>query len=240
MAHHLYMWSTTKTHFIEKHDFYVEQIKRRVLNNFSDDLIEADADRFGDEIYERYGQSFHPDRHDADFGVEAAYDANQNHFTQLYEMKKQMLLSALAGCFHQWEKELRNFLERELRHTVAPEDVIKYVWKQEISKIFDLLKDFGWGCEQLNFFRHLDASRLIVNVYKHGKGPSLSQLSNAYPQYLGKKKSLQKNEPKLFAYILRHEWLEISESDFDELTLALRQFWVEFPENLYYKAPPTP
>lgn len=35
-----------------------------------------------------------------------------------------------------------------------------------------------------SYFPKLDACRLVVNVYKHGKGTALNQLRSRYPEYL--------------------------------------------------------
>jgi hypothetical protein len=43
---------------------------------------------------------------------------------------------------------------------------------------------FGWDVQALPFYPKLDALQLIVNVYKHGNGRSLTKLRNDYSQYL--------------------------------------------------------
>jgi hypothetical protein len=47
----------------------------------------------------------------------------------LHDLRKQMLLSASAGYFHQSDKELRQFLEDELRHTLAQKTVNGLAWE---------------------------------------------------------------------------------------------------------------
>ena len=54
-------------------------------------------------------------------------------------------------------------------------------WRRNV---LDLLNDFGWDCRSLPSFSKIDACRLVVNVYKHGKGPSLEDLAKRYPEYL--------------------------------------------------------
>ncbi|MCQ4437932.1 hypothetical protein NO135_23300, partial [Clostridioides difficile] len=51
-------------------------------------------------------------------------------------------------------------------------------------QIADLLESFGWPLRTTDYFRTLDACRLVVNVYKHGKGKSLDDLRARFPEYL--------------------------------------------------------
>jgi hypothetical protein len=228
MTHQLYMWSETRAHILKRHDFYVGQIKARVLSNFVD--IEGEARRFAEAEYERLGSIRGEDGDQSE-----ALDRAQSLGEQLDDLRKQMLLGALAGCFHQWDKELREFLERELACTVKKEVARRYAWDQKPETVFDLLKEFGWDCRAGVFFPQIDACRLIVNVYKHGKGPSLERLAACYPVYVDVPKSRLGLRNSLVPKFLDHEWMEITDIQFDEIAYALRQFWECFPERLYIR-----
>ena len=100
-------------------------------------------------------------------------------------LRTQTTLGALAGMYHQWEKDLRDFLATELQHAFPREEVDKMVWRSpDVGKCFDLLEAFGWQVRTKHWYFDLDACRLVVNVYKHGKGTSLDQLKAKYPRYL--------------------------------------------------------
>jgi hypothetical protein len=142
-----------------------------------------------------------------------------------------MLLGSLAGCFHQWDKELRDFIERELRHTLKVEDAQRFAWNPNIGKIFDLIEEFGWNCRTEPFFARIEAARLIVNVYKHGKGNSLEQLAAKYPEFL--RNPLAEIVPRFTDDFLDYDHLEITDDQFEELAAALRSFWTTFPERLF-------
>jgi hypothetical protein len=165
-----------------RHDFYVEQVKAKVLSQFGD--IESEAERYGNAEYDRLGEL--PGDEDSDMAeiAEEAMARAQNFYGLLSDLKKQMILGALAGMYHQWEKDLREFIERELRHNYAPETVAKVAWGANIADVFKVLSDFGWNYSACHFFSRIDACRLIVNVYKHGKGQSLEELARRYPEYL--------------------------------------------------------
>lgn len=180
MQHQLYMYSAIRRHIVERHDFYVEQVKKRLFAQFQD--IEAEAETYGNEIYDAMGR-YASKYDDPAMYAEAAHDATVDHLIMLSDLHNQVVLGALAGIYHQWDKDLREFIARELRHTTTDE-TIKSIWKANAGEVFDLLKDFGWDCRNTAFFPALDASRLIVNVYKHGNGKTLGDLSKKYPNYL--------------------------------------------------------
>jgi hypothetical protein len=168
----LYMWSGTRKRILERHDIYIGQTKKRVLANFAD--IDGDADNFMNAEYNRLDGKL--DHHPADV-AEWVNERGQDFWALLHDLRKQTLLAALAGCFHRWEKELSDFLERELSHNFEPKDVHQAAWSPNVKDRFGVLTEFGWDCRAGKFFAGLEACRLIVNVYKHGKGASLDQLA---------------------------------------------------------------
>jgi len=228
----LYMWSGQRQMILEKHDFYVHQIKARVLAQFHD--VAAQADRYLNAEYERLGSL--PAREDIDMSdiAEAALERGQTFYSLLSDLGKRMLLGALAGIYHEWEKDLRDFIEHELRHDLKPSAVMSCAWHGHIGKVFDLLEEFGWNCRSCSFFLRIDACRLVVNVFKHGKGLALNQLAERFPEYL----ETGFSGDQFTAGFVDHEWLSISEDQFDEISNAVRQFWVEFPERLFIGVKP--
>jgi len=50
----LYMWHGTRAHLLERHRFYVDQVRKRLLSQFTD--IEGEADRYEDEVWEALKQ----------------------------------------------------------------------------------------------------------------------------------------------------------------------------------------
>ncbi len=223
------MWIGTKAHLLERHDFYVAQIKTRVLSQFQD--IEGEAERYREMEYERLAEL--PGDEDSDMSAiaDTAEDRGQDFYGLLADLKKQTILGALAGMYHQWEKDLRLFIERELRHAYEWETVQKIAWDANIGDIFKILEDAGWNVVSLNFFSLIDACRLIVNVYKHGKGTSLTQLSERYPEYLDVPSPLSEFARRR----LDHDWLSLTDVQFNQIADAMRTFWAAFPERLFLK-----
>jgi hypothetical protein len=118
-----------------------------------------------------------------------------------------------------------------LLHDFEPEGVKKVVWSKKFSDTYDVLKEYGWDCSAGKFFARLEAGRLIVNVYKHGKGDSLDRLAKDHPEYLPHPVGSALSFP--FSDAPDHESLEVSEAQFDEIASAIRSFWQAFPERLF-------
>ena len=50
------MWSGIRKRFLARHDFFIEQVKARVLDNFKN--MEGEANRFAKELYDKMGSTF--------------------------------------------------------------------------------------------------------------------------------------------------------------------------------------
>lgn len=120
------MWGPFRQSLIQGHLFYVEQARKRLLSQFED--IEADADRAAEEWLEQSGQHFDPDRHDPGDFYEAANDAGIEFYGLLSDMREQTRLSVVAGMFHQWDKQLRDWLAREIQHWHRGDNATLKIW----------------------------------------------------------------------------------------------------------------
>jgi len=226
----LYMWEGARRIFLDAHLFYVDQLKTRLLSQFDD--IEGMANRFAEEAYERIGSSPGHSEIDMSDAAEWAYEEAASHYLALTELRKQVLLGGLAGIYHQWDKQLREFIEREMLHYVDQEWTNKHVWKPAGDKVLEILEEFSWPVKSQPFYPLLDALQLVVNVYKHGKGRSLNELNDRYPRYVvdpAKAAGFKKWKSPL-----DHEWLTVTDDQFDEFEAAISDFWSAIPERLYY------
>jgi len=176
------MWGPFRQSLIDSHLFYVEQARKRLLSQFND--IEREADRAAEEWLEQHSHRFDPDRHDPGAFYEAANDAGIEFYQLLCDMRDRTRLSVVAGIFHEWDKQLRDWLVREVRHWHRGDAVVSKIWTVDFGKIADLLESLGWNIRGEEYFNKLDACRLVVNVYKHGEGKSLADLKKNYPEYL--------------------------------------------------------
>jgi hypothetical protein len=216
---------------LRRHDFFVTQAKSRLLAQFSD--IAGEAERYADAEYERLGAMPGDGSMDMSDIANMAIERAQVYFCDLDDLAKQTTLSTLAAMYHQWEKTLRDLNERELARFMGRDAATKIAWHTNIGELYSGLALFGWDCRKEAFFPLIDACRLIVNVYKHGKGPSLTELAQKYPQYLRHPFALADGSiPGVFVQYWDHEWLSVTTAQFDEISDAFRSFWNSIPHDL--------
>lgn len=108
------MWGPFRESLIKAHAFYVEQARKRLLSQFGD--IEAEANKAPEEWLEQTSHLFNPEQHDPGDFYEAAHEAGIEFYELLRDMRRQTRLSVVAGMFHEWDKQLRDWLTQEIRH----------------------------------------------------------------------------------------------------------------------------
>lgn len=224
------MWEPMRQAWMEEHRFYIEQAKKRLLSQFED--MSAEADRAAEDYLEQISSHFDPDRHDvADF-YESANDKGIEFYQLLSDMRERTRLSVVAGMYYEWDKKLREWLIQEIRRWHRGENVVRSVWKAEISSIFDLFYSFEFDARAVPGYNRLDAMRLVINVFKHGDGTSFDELRQSYPEFLlgagGGESGF------LFSY-LDHTHLSVKDEHIDQFSRAILEFWKAIPESLCVK-----
>lgn len=101
------MWEPYRQSLIAQHNFYIEQAKTRLLDQFTN--MEQDAERAAVAWLDERSQNFDPDRDDPGSIYEASEEAGIEFYLLLDEMRMQTRLSVVAGMFHNWEKKLRGW-----------------------------------------------------------------------------------------------------------------------------------
>jgi len=223
------MWSPFRASLIEQHNFYVREAHNRLLSRFDD--IEADADKAADNWLKESSRWFNPDSDDPASYYEAAYDVRIQHYQMLSDMREQTRLSVVAGMYHQWDKQLRDWLVREIQHWHSGDNLRAKVWGADFAEIIDLLESFGWPLRTTKYFGTLDACRLVVNVYKHGEGASLRDLKQRFPQYLRNLFRGSGGGPSDVA-LRNHTALQVNDDQFEDFSNAIQAFWRDVPENV--------
>lgn len=219
-----------RQYLIGAHGFYFEQGKTRLLSQFNNigEEASAEADKWLQENHHR----FNPDRDDPGDFYEAAQDVGYSFYEMLADMEERTRLSILAGMFHEWDKQLREWLSKEVWRWHRGDNTKLQIWKKDFPKIMDLLESLGWNIKITGFYQKLDACRLIVNVYKHGNGGSFDELKNNYPQYLDA--GINTNNP--FTGVQRdtrdYSYLKVTGDDIQEMSDAITEFWNNVPENV--------
>ena len=228
------MWSSERDQLLARHDFYMEQVKVRLLRRF--DNMEEEAEQINNEMHERLA-ALESEGGDMAARAEIARHDGMEFFLLLSHMKTQTTLGALASLYHQWEKDFRGFMQRQRILVKEKGNEVKdYFWDCETEDLFDALEKFGWSIRKNQFYHSLNSCRLIVNVFKHGKGKSLDSLIEDYPQYL--KGRFSDSAESSFVATPRHEDLAVTEEEFDQIGKGIRQFWTDFPRRLVLATDP--
>lgn len=208
---------------LDPHDFYVTQAKQRLLSQFNN--ISQEADDAQKQHYEKLGRFFDPDRDDEASSYEAAYQEGISHYIALDEMRNTVTLAMTAGVFHQFDKALREKMVMEFRRWL-PAAIDPLIWNIDFPELVELLEWTGIDIKSKSFYEKIEACQLLVNVYKHGKGRSHTELAGKYPQYYpsftprtGRRQSLP-----------RPEQLKVSEAQFADIADAIKDFWLNIPE----------
>ncbi|MER9764158.1 hypothetical protein [Mesorhizobium sp. M0138] len=222
------MWGPHRLSLIKGHQFYVEQVRKRLLSQFAN--MEAEAEKASEELVEQSSGRFDPDRHDPSEFYEAANDAGIEFYQLLSDMRDQTRLNVIAGMFHEWEKQLRDWLVREIQHWHQGETPIAKVWSADFGKIADLLESLGWRIRSTDYFTTLDACRLVVNVYKHGDGPALKDLKLKHPEYLEDRLSGSGLPGTLD--LVDYTNLKVSDDQFQAFSDAIVAFWRDVPASV--------
>lgn len=224
------MWGPFRQSLIDGHMFYVEQARKRLLSQFDD--IETEADKAAEEWLKRSSHSFDPERHDPSDFYEAANDAGIEFYQLLSDMREQTRLSVVAGMFHEWEKQLRDWLVREIGHWHRGDEAALAIWKAKFDQIFDLLEHVVWKVRSAPYLQTLNACRHVVNVYKHGDGKSLAVLKQNFPEYLDN--PLKDVGVAYFAAKhIDHTRLRVSDEQLQAFSDAIVAFWRDVPENVF-------
>jgi hypothetical protein len=213
------MWEPFRQSLIKSHLFYVGQARKRLLSQFDD--IGADADRAADEWLEKSAQWFDPDSDDPGDFDERANDVGIEFYGLLSDMREQTRLSVVAGMFYEWDKQLRDWLVDESRHWPRGGNAARHLWSANFGQIANLLESCGWKLRDSEYFRTLDACRLVVNVYKHGDGSSLCDLRKNFPEYL--------EDP---FHHHHHTHLKVNDGQLDAFSNAILAFWRNVPNNV--------
>ena len=220
------MWGPFRQSLIERHQFYFAQARKRLLSQFPD--LEAEADQASEEWLKAAEPHFDPERHSPEDFYEAALESGSELYELLNDLQERTRLSVLAGMFHEWDKQLRDWLVREIQHWHHGENVAQKVWAVDFKDMFDLLDALGWNMRGQSFFESLDACRLVVNVFKHGRGKSFDDLKARFPEYLG-----AAEESDAYIDFADHTFLSVTDAQLQAFAEAIEAFWRAVPENTF-------
>jgi hypothetical protein len=222
-----YMWESFREHLIARHNFYIIQARKRLLSQFQN--MDTEVHVYGEKWINRKIQYFDPDRHDPASLYEQANDESVELYLMLDEMLSKTRLSVVGGIYHEWDKQLRSWIVKEINHWHSGEEVKKAIWKANSGMIFDLLEGFGWSIRSKRYFQSLERCRLVVNTFKHGDGDAMDIIKQKHPEFID---SLESNNP-IFLDNADYTCLKIEENNIDEFSNAIVEFWNDVPQYIF-------
>jgi hypothetical protein len=226
-----HMMNSFRYSLIEEHLFYIKQAQKRLLSSFGD--MNNEASEAADEWLKNAGRFFDHERDDPEKYYEQAEEQAIKFYGLLSDLREQTRLSVVAAMFHQWDKELRDWLTREVGHWHAGQKAAAAIWRADFDRVLDLLDSVGWKIRNKAFYQDLDACHLVVNVYKHGQGVSLDRLREKYPEYV-----VDVFQRALGARPWRtdlwssHKDLKVREDQIEAISQAIVGFWKDVPERV--------
>jgi len=224
------MWEPFRKSLIAAHLFYVEQARKRLLSQFED--IESEADRAAEDWLDEHSDRFNQEVHDPGEFEERACDAGIEFYQLLTDMRDRTRLSVVSGMYHEWDKHFRQWIADEIHHWHVGDTIAFKVWTVDFRKLTDLMASLGWKLRDTGYFDKLDACRLVVNVYKHGKGNSLDELKSNHPDYLSDPLGEMKG-PFGGVEFLDHSHLFVSDEQLQEFSDAIVSFWKDVPSKIF-------
>lgn len=211
---------------LAEHAFYVEQAKARLLSQF--DRMKEESEEAAKAYFERVSCFFPPDWDFGDFN-QAAEDKGIEFYGLLFDMRNRTRLGVVAGMFHLWDINLREWLVSQTRRFSHGKNIHKAIWKAKFGEITELLAVLGWDFSAMEWFKLLDAMRLVVNVFKHGDGNSLDDLKANYPEYLYSESTTMRDFFRVPVELMDHSALEVSDEHIDRFSGAISGFWQALP-----------
>ncbi len=226
---HFKMWGQFREDIIFRHQFYIEQARERLLAQFLN--IEKEVEQYEKDYLEKILPHFDPDKHYDEDLYEQVQDNSINFYEMLEDMESRTKLSVIAGMFHEWDKQLRDWMVNEIFHWHTGQKVKEAVWRVSFKNNIDLLEACDWPIKSKSYYKSLCRCELIVNVYKHGDGRSFNTIKKDHPEFI---ETLLGNNSRDLEYS-DYTNLIIKEHHIDEFSDAIVGFWKDIPDNIYKK-----
>lgn len=225
------MLESQRQKIIADHQFYVEQAQTRLLSQFVNLDPAVEVEKVADEYLSENSSRFNPDRHDVADCHQDAYEEGCAHYHLLLEMHEATRLSVISSSFAQWEKELKNWIANEIGFWHQGPCVNSVIWKAEFPLIVSFLVAVGFNVRSLSCYAHLNAMRLVVNVFKHGNGKPLNDLKREFPEFIPE--AIGSDNPERFPpYILDHTHMKVLDKHLEQFSDAIVGFWRAVPTEI--------
>ncbi|MEM9432831.1 MAG: hypothetical protein AAGA12_02825 [Pseudomonadota bacterium] len=228
----LYLYQGLKNQLVSNHEFFVEQSKTRLFDQFNDLNIQSEAQGVAEETWEGIEKQYDPEKHDLLEFSELADSIGFERYELLEEMRDHVRLGIMISLFHAFEKSLKDWMSKDFFSVFRSEKVKRAIWTASLEELYTLLKHGGVNVRVTQTYKRLREYQLIVNVCKHGEGKSFDELRRVAPQYVRPVDDggFYSSFPDEF---FDYTCLKVSMEDFDRLTGAIPDFWNALPTYIY-------
>ena len=224
MRSQLYLHSQIRQKYINQikwiYDLYVERIEPTFANP------EEEAYEYMDKLSRdmMYSSAAEDDPNGC---LQTIYDFGVEHFEILSSMQFRTLGMWISCMSQVWEQQLYSFIMHEatMEGIVYVDNDATFAFSDEVLKAHSIY----YGRIQHGI---IDEMRDVVNVLKHGQGPSEKRLRKKRPELFIRdgRDVLANNNATLL-----EPSLQITTEDFKKYCDALIEFWEKVPEYVYSK-----
>jgi hypothetical protein len=173
----IYLWEKEREHYIEQVEVYARQVRIRLFDSFRE--VEREAQQESEEYLDLFSKNFGEDG-DPGEAYEGAYDKYIDYQLGIRDLMRELYLTALSGLYFMWDRQLREFFEREPRYYLMREHAEQEIWHPSALQVLKKMKKFGAEFGDIPNMKRIEKLSLIVNVHKHGKGDSLRKLQSEF------------------------------------------------------------
>lgn len=224
----LYCCQWTRQAAINTNKAYTDGFHDRLMPTF--DSIDEEAERASQEYWDRAMSSPASDydyRDGGDF-ADDAIGAGIEVYENLSFVREQLIQLSIAGLYHLWERTLKQFIIKELKHYQFDDSVYSKIEKENFEDLVKTLQQFDFDLTQKPYYQKMNELRLVANVVKHGTGKAFKDLVKAAPDLFEK--------PKFDLDLpTRLEDLKLTPKHFMDYSYAIKEFWMRLPERMHYK-----
>lgn len=235
----LYLYKYQREHFIKEITQIKELYFERIEPVFAD--TEGNAKQYEENLHQAASRSIvngEIDNNDmADLStwiMEQGYD----RYTILEIMKYRTLAMWISCMCQVWEQQISLFLKKEFKteQLELVGDKGQPIVDFKIDQLWEIFRQFQVEVKSLQCWSKINEMRQLVNVIKHGGGPSASKLKTIRPDFFdtGNEFMLTDGMTK-YGVTLLDTTLTITNQDFIDYFNAVIQFWTELPERMYEK-----
>lgn len=158
----LRLWSGRREMFLRDLKFYRDRAAATLLGSFDDAHLEAQ--RQVDAEFFHLGRYLDPTGQDRSTFQVRPHDRQTDFMQIIMDLRSRFLLAAVRGLVDGWERQLRAWLQDELRHFPALVPVAEVMSSLSLDDVLSVLDSSGWELFSQSFFPEIAGHRCRMAV----------------------------------------------------------------------------